>query len=130
MAKVRFRFAEADRPTYGDKWYEVDPNDIEDPRFTAGLIERWEDATGYTLMVTLGAGLMRGEHRAVRALMWLGVIADGVEVEWADFWPNVRAAEMQRGDQGNRTSPTDSRATGGTGRSTGRRSASTSTTTS
>lgn len=128
---MRFRFNEADRDTYGDKWFDVDPNAVDDQRFTAGLIERWEDATGYTLMVTLSAGLLRGEHRAVRALMWLAVIADGGEVEWADFWPNVRAAEMQRpGDQGNRQSPAKGRATGGTGRSTGRRSANTSTTTS
>lgn len=129
---MRFRLCEADREKYGDGWYEVDPNAIDDPRFTAGLIERWEDATGYTIMVTLPAALLRAEHRAVRALMWLAVIADGGEVEWADFWPNVRAAEMARpgDDVGNRQSPAKGRATGGTGRSTARRSGSTSTTTS
>ena len=129
---MRFRFCEADRAKYGGDWHEIDPNAVDDLRFTAGLIERWEDATGYTIMVTLAAGLLRGEHRAVRALMWLAAIVDGSEVEWADFWPNVRATEMERkaGEGEGNSSRPRSRATTGTGRSTGRRSANTSTTTS
>ena len=131
---MRFRFCEADRAKYGAGWYDIDPRTLDDPRFDGGLIERFEDATGFTIMVTLAAGLLRGEHRAVRALMWLASLANGEDLPWADFWPNLRAADIEPPertgeDEGNSPRP-KRRATTGTGRSMGRRSANTSTTTS
>lgn len=97
---TRFRFAEADREQYGDKEYEIDPYAIDKhPDVNGGFIEEFEDATGYTFMVTLPAALMSGRHKAVRAVMWLALRLDGRrDVPFDQFWPDVTNAKISDDD--------------------------------
>lgn len=126
---MKFRFGEPDRDSYGDQWFEVDPLrlDWERPGMT-GLIERFEcedlGGTGYTFAVTLPAKLAKGEHRALRAVLWWALLLDGQDVAWADFEPRMDLVEYEKAvGRGNSPGPA-SRATGG--RSTGSRSTTTS----
>jgi hypothetical protein len=100
---TRFVFAEADRERYGDQVYDIDPYRIDlHPGVTGGLIEEIEDATGYTIMVTLPAGLVRGQYRALRAIMWIAVrvVGQRTDVPFDSFWPDIRGAEFLEPESG------------------------------
>lgn len=103
---TRFRFGEADRPTYGegphDGWYQIDVWNLD--HLEGGVIERFEErelgGTGYTVMGTLPASLAVGYHRAVRALLWLATLANGQDLRWAAFEPDLREVEFAQPQDG------------------------------
>lgn len=127
---MRFRFGEPDREKYGDQWFEVNPYVLDWEREgMTGLVERFEDETGYTFAMTLPGALMQLKHRAQRAVYWWAVLLAGHDARFDDFDPRMDLIEV---DRGNRSGP-QSRATpknaGKAGRSPAKRSASTSKTT-
>lgn len=125
---ARFRFAEADRERYGSTWYEVDvfnPAEID-----AGILEDWEEDTGFLLFGDFGDRLQTRSIKALRAMCWLAYLIGGGSIGWDDFRPQVHQIEWDNSKagepQGEAAGP--NRATRRT-RSMAGRSANTSTTT-
>lgn len=100
---ARFRFAEQDHKQYGSKWFEVDvfkPADID-----AGVIETWEEATGYRLMGDYGQHLLDRSIKALRAMAWLAYLIGGGEIGWNDFKPQTHLLEWDGESQGEEQGP-------------------------
>lgn len=88
---ARFRFAEQDHEEYGDTWYAVDvfsPADID-----AGILEEWEEATGFLLFGDFTDRLQSRSLKALRAMCWLAYLIGDGDIKWADFKPQVHLIE-------------------------------------
>ena len=91
----RFRLSEEDREKYGGpEWVEYTLNKAVD--LEVDRLEQIEDATGYTILVTLPEALGRGSLKATRAAIWLARHIHGVhEPGFAEFKPNLLAADFE-----------------------------------
>lgn len=88
---ARFRFAEQDWPVYGDRWHMVDvfrPADID-----AGILEEWEEATGFLLFGDFTDRLQSRSIKALRAMCWLAYLIGGGTIDWSEFKPQVHLIE-------------------------------------
>lgn len=95
---MRFRFAEQDHDRYGDAWYAVNihnPGDID-----AGILEEWEEATGFLLFSTFYDALETRSFKALRATAWLAYRIGGGPIGWDDFRPQTHLLvfEHEAGD--------------------------------
>lgn len=93
--KFRFRLCDEDREKYGGpEWVEFDMSRAVE--LAVELLEQIEEATGYTLLVTLPYALDRGALKAVRAALWLARHIAGVhEPAFDEFRPNLLKATTE-----------------------------------
>lgn len=84
MTAIRFRFPEEAHAKYGADWYELDFDSIEG-EIDSGLLERFEDETGFMALGELPDLLGRGSFRAMRASMWFAFLVAGKRVKWVAF---------------------------------------------
>ncbi len=91
----RFRLSDEDREKYGGpEWVEYQLTKAVD--LDVDLIEQIEDATGYTILITLPDALSRGSLKATRAAVWLARHIHGIhEPTFAAFKPNMLAADFE-----------------------------------
>lgn len=88
MADIKFRFPEEAHALYGDGWYEIDFEAVAG-EVDAGVLERFEDQTGFMVLEELPDLLSRGSFRALHAAVWLAVLIAGHRVKWAVFKKDV-----------------------------------------
>lgn len=90
----RFRLSDEDREKYGGpEWLDYVLSRAVD--LEVDVLEQIEDATGYTILVTLPDALGRGSLKASRAAVWLARHIHGIhEPAFAVFKPNMLAAEF------------------------------------
>lgn len=95
----RFRLSDEDREKYGGpEWVEYQLTKAVE--LDVDLLEQIEDATGYTILVTLPDALTRGSLRATRAATWLARHIAGVhEPGFTLFKPNMLAADFEWVDE-------------------------------
>ena len=84
MTSFKFRFPPEAHATYGEDWYELDFDSLERD-VDSGILERFEDETGFMVIGELPNLLSRGSFRALRAAMWLAFLVEGKRVKWAAF---------------------------------------------
>lgn len=91
----RFRLSDEDREKYGGpEWVEYQLTKAVD--LPVDVLEKIEDATGYTILVTLPDALGKGSLRATRAAVWLARHIAGVpEPSFAEFQPSMLAADFE-----------------------------------
>lgn len=92
MAKLRFRFGEADRAVYGEDWYELDIDKLAD--LDSGVLEEWEDQTGMAVMGDFTELLEQNRLRALRAALYLARRLAGCDDDWVSFKPNLFRLEI------------------------------------
>src|SRR5688572_5873477 len=92
----RFRLSDEDRKKYGGpEWVEF--RLAKAVELDTDLLEAIEDATGFTILVTLSQGLDRGSHKAVRTAFWLARHIAGVhEPPFHEFKPKLLEADFER----------------------------------
>lgn len=88
MADIKFRFPQEAHALYGDRWYELDFEAIAG-EVDAGVLERFEDQTGFMVLGELPELLSRGSYRALHAAVWLALLVAGHRVKWAVFKKDV-----------------------------------------
>lgn len=84
MTAIKFRFHEEAHAKYGADWYELDFDSLEGD-VDSGLLERFEDETGFMALGELPDLLGRGSFRAMRAAMWFAFLIAGKRVKWVVF---------------------------------------------
>lgn len=84
MGSIKFRFPEEAHTKYGADWYELDFETIERD-VDSGILERFEDETGFMALGELPDLVSRGSFRALRAVMWLTFLISGKRIKWAVF---------------------------------------------
>lgn len=91
----KFRLSEEDREKFGGpEWVEYQLTKAVD--LDVDLLEQIEDATGYTILITLPDALSRGSLKATRAAVWLARHIHGIhEPAFALFKPNMLAADFE-----------------------------------
>lgn len=91
----RFRLSDEDREKYGGpEWVEFALEKAVD--LDVALLEQIEDATGYTIMMTLPDAMAKGQMKAVRAAIWLARHIAGVhEPPFAQFQPKILNADCR-----------------------------------
>lgn len=84
MADIKFRFPPEGEAKYGSGWFELD-FEVLALEVDSGILERFEDETGFMVFSELPDLLQRGSYRAMRAAMWLSVLIAGHRVKWSQF---------------------------------------------
>jgi hypothetical protein len=92
----RFRLSDEDREKYGGpEW--VDYRLTKAVDLDTELLEQIEDATGYTILVTLPVALESGSAKATRAAIWLARHIAGVhEPPFHAFKPKILACDFEQ----------------------------------
>lgn len=104
MATIKFRFGETDREAFGGDWFELDLAAL--GNVDSGLLEDFEEQTGYTVLQELPEQLSRSGMRALRAAIWLTLRIGGRDEAWETFKPNILAMEFEDPDgEGEQTDP-------------------------